>query len=86
MNKIVGDETIGRYLKEIGNIPLLTQEETARLIARTKKGDKEAREKLVNSNLRLVVYLAKKYIGCSDLAFLGFDPGGQLWFGGGGGR
>jgi len=45
----------------------LTQEETLDLVARIKKGDKEAREKLIKSNLRLVVYLAKKYVGRSDL-------------------
>ena len=70
MNKIAGDATIGRYLKKIGSIPLLTQKETAELVEKVKKGDdKEAKERLVNSNLRLVVYIAKKYVGWCSLTF-----------------
>lgn len=69
MNRIDGDTAIGRYLRAIGNMPLLTQKETLELVARIKKGDKEAREKLINSNLKLVVYLAKRYVGRSDLTF-----------------
>ncbi len=60
-----------KYLKEISKYPLLTPEEERELAKRASKGDQEARERLIKSNLRLVVSLAKKYIGRSKgLTFL----------------
>ncbi|MFH1078213.1 MAG: sigma-70 family RNA polymerase sigma factor [Patescibacteria group bacterium] len=56
---------IQMYLREIGKIPLLTAEEEVALAKRKEKGDKEAEKKLIEANLRLVVSIAKKFIGKS---------------------
>ncbi len=56
-------DPVRMYLKEIGRIPLLTFEEEIDLAKRVEKGSHEAKKKLINSNLRLVVSIAKKYIG-----------------------
>jgi len=58
-----GTDPVRMYLKEIGRIPLLTREQEIDLAQRTEGGDKKAKEKLTSSNLRLVVSIAKKYIG-----------------------
>ncbi len=57
------DDPVRMYLREIGRIPLLTYEEELELAQRIIKGDEEARQKLAESNLRLVVSIAKKYLG-----------------------
>lgn len=54
-----------KYLKEIGKYPLLSFEEERNLAKKAAKGDLEARERLIKSNLRLVVSIAKKYLGKS---------------------
>ena len=51
------------YLREIGRIPLLTYEEELELAQKILEGDEEAKQKLAESNLRLVVSIAKKYVG-----------------------
>ena len=51
------------YLKEIGQIPLLTQEEEIQVAMQMGKGDEQARERLAEANLRLVVSIAKRYAG-----------------------
>jgi len=56
-------DPVRMYLKEIGRIPLLTFEQEIDLAKKVEKGDKKAKQKLINSNLRLVVSIAKKYIG-----------------------
>jgi RNA polymerase primary sigma factor len=58
-----GTDPVRMYLKEIGRIPLLTREQEIDLAQRTEAGDPKAKEKLTASNLRLVVSIAKKYIG-----------------------
>ena len=62
-------DPVRMYLKEIGRIPLLTREEEIRLAQRVEAGDEEAKQKLIDANLRLVVSIAKKYIG-RGLTFL----------------
>lgn len=58
-------DSIQMYLREIGKIPLLTAEEEIALAKRKEKGDKEAEKKLIEANLRLVVSIAKKFMGKS---------------------
>jgi RNA polymerase primary sigma factor len=58
-------DSIQMYLREIGKIPLLTAEEEVALAKRKEKGEKEAEKKLIEANLRLVVSIAKKFIGKS---------------------
>jgi len=62
-------DPIKKYLKEIGRTPLLTFEEEIDLAKRAEKGDLTAKERLIKSNLRLVVSIAKKYLG-RRLSFL----------------
>ena len=57
------DDPVRMYLREIGKIPLLTFEEEAELAQKIVEGDEEAKQKLADSNLRLVVSIAKKYVG-----------------------
>ena len=57
------DDPVRMYLREIGKIPLLSYEEELELAKRILEDDEEARQKLSESNLRLVVSIAKKYIG-----------------------
>lgn len=60
-----GSDSVQMYLREIGQYPLLRAEEEAELAKRIEKGDEAARQKLMLSNLRLVVSIAKRYIGRS---------------------
>jgi RNA polymerase primary sigma factor len=59
MNEI--DTGLNRYLREIGQFPRLTPQQEIELAAKIKKGDAEARERMINSNLRLVVTIAHDY-------------------------
>lgn len=90
--KIVNSKLLGTYLWEIGKVQLLTHDQEVVLAKRVKEWDHEAREKLVNANLRYVVSVAKHYqylwLSLSDLINEGniglmksienFDP--TLWF------
>src|SRR6202050_1561638 len=58
-----GDTAIRLYLREIGQVKLLTPDEEIQLAARIKKGDKKAREHMIKANLRLVVKIARDYEG-----------------------
>jgi RNA polymerase primary sigma factor len=58
-----GDSAIKLYLREIGQVRLLTPQEEIQLAARIKKGDKKAREQMIKANLRLVVKIARDYEG-----------------------
>ena len=59
----MADDSVRMYLREIGDIPLLSQEEELELAKKAVKGDKKAKDKLAESNMRLVVSIAKKYSG-----------------------
>ncbi len=74
-----GYDSIQIYLREIGQYPLLTAAEERQLAQRIEKGDAEARNILARSNLRLVVSIAKKYVGRSpDLTLLDLIQEGNL--------
>jgi RNA polymerase primary sigma factor len=74
-----GYDSIQIYLREIGQYPLLTASEERELAKRIEKGDAEARNILARSNLRLVVSIAKKYVGRSpDLTLLDLIQEGNL--------
>ena len=57
------NDPVKMYLKEIGRVPLLRPEDEPEIAKRIEEGDKEARDILISSNLRLVVSIAKKYVG-----------------------
>jgi RNA polymerase primary sigma factor len=61
MTTETNDSAIKAYLREIGRIPLLTALQEIELAAKIKKGDAAARERMINSNLRLVVTIARDY-------------------------
>ncbi len=61
----ISSDSIQMYLREIGKIPLLKAEEEISLAKRKERGDKEADRKLIEANLRLVVSIAKKFVGKS---------------------
>ena len=65
------------YLKEIGRVPLLTAEKEVELAERIEAGDEEARRQLVEANLRLVVSIAKRYVG-RGMLFLDLIQEGNL--------
>jgi len=73
----ISDDSVRMYLSEIGNVPLLTAEEEVRLARAIAKGDKTAKSKLAEANLRLVVSIAKKYIG-RGLSFLDLIQEGNI--------
>ncbi len=74
-----GYDSIQIYLREIGQYPLLTAAEERELAKRIEKGDSEARNILARSNLRLVVSIAKKYVGRSaDLTLLDLIQEGNI--------
>ena len=57
------DDSVRLYLREIGKIPLLSNEEEVDLAYRIVKGEKKAKDKMVEANMRLVVSIAKRYLG-----------------------
>ncbi len=63
LEEVAINDPVRMYLKEIGRIPLLKREEEIMLAQKTEAGDKRAKDKLTQSNLRLVVSIAKKYMG-----------------------
>jgi len=71
------DDPVRMYLKEIGKIPLLSTEEEIELAMRMENGDEEAKRKLAEANLRLVVSIAKKYVG-RGMLFLDLIQEGNL--------
>ncbi len=71
------DDPVRMYLKEIGKVPLLTAEEEIMLAKRMEQGDEEAKKKLCEANLRLVVSIAKRYVG-RGMLFLDLIQEGNL--------
>ena len=71
------DDPVKIYLHEIGRVPLLTSEEESALAARIARGEEAAKQKLNESNLRLVVSIAKRYVG-RGLLFLDLIQEGNL--------
>lgn len=59
----IADDSVRLYLREIGKIPLLTAEEELALAQRVVKGDKKAKDQMAEANMRLVVSIAKRYVG-----------------------
>jgi len=59
----ISEDSVRMYLREIGQYPLLNAQDEVRLAKRIERGDKSARRRLAEANLRLVVSIAKKYIG-----------------------
>lgn len=70
-------DPVKMYLKEIGKVPLLTKEQELKLAYRVVEGDEDAKDLLVSSNLRLVVSIAKKYLG-RGMLFLDLIQEGNL--------
>ena len=59
----IADDSVRLYLREIGKIPLLTAEEELALAKKVKSGDKRAKDQMAEANMRLVVSIAKRYVG-----------------------
>src|SRR5690606_37575902 len=71
------DDPVRMYLKEIGRVPLLTAEEEIELAKRIEQGDEAAKRRLAEANLRLVVSIAKRYVG-RGMLFLDLIQEGNL--------
>ena len=71
------DDPVRMYLKEIGKVSLLTQEEEIELAVRMSQGDEEAKRRMAEANLRLVVSIAKRYVG-RGMLFLDLIQEGNL--------
>lgn len=74
---VMSDDPVKLYLKEIGSYPLLTIEEEIQLAKEIEQGSEEAKKSLAESNLRLVVSIAKRYVG-RGLSFLDLIQEGNL--------
>ena len=71
------EDPVRMYLKEIGKVQLLTAEEEVELAKRMENGDEEAKKRLAEANLRLVVSIAKRYVG-RGMLFLDLIQEGNL--------
>ncbi|MBQ1173424.1 MAG: RNA polymerase sigma factor RpoD [Lachnospiraceae bacterium] len=71
------EDPVRMYLKEIGKVPLLTADEEIELAQRMEEGDEEAKKRLAEANLRLVVSIAKRYVG-RGMLFLDLIQEGNL--------
>ncbi|MBR2824257.1 MAG: RNA polymerase sigma factor RpoD [Clostridia bacterium] len=71
------DDPVRMYLKEIGKVPLLTADQEIELARRLEEGDEEAKQQLAEANLRLVVSIAKRYVG-RGMLFLDLIQEGNL--------
>ena len=76
--QVNSDDPVKMYLKDIGKAPLLSPEEEVELAKRVLQGDEYAKAKLSESNLRLVVSIAKRYVGRSGMQFLDLIQEGNI--------
>lgn len=72
------DDPVKMYLKDIGKVPLLTSDEEVELAKKMMNGDEYAKAKLSESNLRLVVSIAKRYVSRSNMQFLDLIQEGNI--------
>ena len=77
MDSFSTDDPVRMYLKEIGKVPLLTPEEEIALAVKMSEGDEEAKHRMTEANLRLVVSIAKRYVG-RGMLFLDLIQEGNL--------
>ena len=77
VNSFSIDDPVRMYLKEIGKVPLLSADEEVELAKRMAKGDEDAKKRLAEANLRLVVSIAKRYVG-RGMLFLDLIQEGNL--------
>lgn len=78
INQVSVDDPVKMYLKDIGRVPLLSQEEEIELAKKVASGDESAKSKLCESNLRLVVSIAKRYSGKNGMQFLDLIQEGNI--------
>lgn len=71
-------DSVKMYLNELGNDPLLSLEEEQELFKRYEAGDAEARDRIIRSNLRLVISVAKRYVGGSNLSIMDLIQEGNM--------
>ena len=76
--QVNSDDPVKMYLKDIGKAPLLSPEEEVELAKKVLEGDEYAKAKLSESNLRLVVSIAKRYVGRSGMQFLDLIQEGNI--------
>ena len=76
--QVNSDDPVKMYLKDIGRAPLLSPEEEVELAKKVLQGDEYAKAKLSESNLRLVVSIAKRYVGRSGMQFLDLIQEGNI--------
>ena len=77
MSEVNIDDSVKMYLKDIGRVPLLSAQEELELAEKMSQGDDEAKKQLINANLRLVVSIAKRYVG-RGMQFLDLIQEGNL--------
>lgn len=78
VSQVSVDDPVKMYLKDIGKVPLLTSEEEIEYAKRIADGDEEARRKLSEANLRLVVSIAKKWVTRTSMQFLDLIQEGNM--------
>ncbi len=78
ISNLANIDSIQMYLKEIGKVPLLTPEEEIELAKRKERGEADAKRRLIEANLRLVVSIAKKFAGAKGLSLLDLIQEGNI--------
>lgn len=78
IDDFITEDSVRAYLKEIGNIPLLTQEQEVETARKIERGDEIAKKMMANANLRLVVSVAKRYVRGSNMTLLDLIQEGNI--------